>query len=108
MTNRVDAMLNAAQQPTRDSVSNRPASHPKIQELGSTDNSMLWLREVSDTTVERSRGTSCMPDMRHVLLAKHGVDPDRAQRAGGAQGVAKAHQKRLQPAGTASGFDPLK
>jgi hypothetical protein len=73
MTDGVDAMLDAAQQSTRDSVFDCTSSHPKTQELCSTDNSVLCLREVSDRTVERTRGTSCMPDMRNVLLAKHDV-----------------------------------
>jgi hypothetical protein len=108
MADGVDAMLNATQQPARNSVPDRPAPHSEAQELCATDNSVLRLREVSDATVERTRGTLCMPDMRNVPLTKHGVDRDRAQRAGGAQKSPKAHEKRLQPAGTASGFDPLK
>ena len=114
MTNGVDAMLNAVQQPTRKSVSNRPTSHPETKSCAATDNSVLLPPRVSNTTiepnstVERTRGTLCMPDMRNVPLASTalivtGLDARVVRRMS-----RKAHEKRLQPAGTASGFDPLK
>jgi hypothetical protein len=49
-----------------------------------------------------------MPDMGNVPLVGHGANAGRPRRVDGALNVTLRTQRRLQPAGTASGFDPLK
>lgn len=94
VTDCIDATLDATKKPTRNPVRDRPASHPQAQELPATDDPMLRLGKVSDPTIERTRGTLCMPGMHSVPLAGHGIDLGQTQRAGGALNVTKGARKR--------------
>jgi hypothetical protein len=109
VTDCIDAPLNATKLASGDSVLDRPSPESEPQELPPADDPVLSLRQIPDLSINRTKRRFSRRDMENRRLIRHGVDPPWIRRTDGALNVTKrATKKRLQPAGTASGFDPLK
>jgi hypothetical protein len=109
MANGIDTPMNTAELPPRDPVLYRPSPHAERQELLATDNAMLGLSELTNTVVNLTRRRYSMPNLGNRRLVRHGAHGGGPLRTSGAQDASNAQRKRrLQPAVTASGFDPLK
>jgi hypothetical protein len=119
MASRVNASMNRVQAAALDSSRDSPTAG-KVQELSPCNNSVLPLRQVRDQPVDSTRPPFFIPCMHNGGRVPVGT-PDRVlggdtpdagahRRASGALNVKTPSQtqNRLQPGGTAPGFDPLK
>jgi hypothetical protein len=107
-------MQGTAMKPSSDLI----AGHPPIRELPASDHTMLPLGQHRDHEIRGQRrirvtlGVYIAPNVARVKASGgpwlHEANAAGPRRVDGALGHAFAQQKRLQPAGTASGFDPLK
>jgi hypothetical protein len=87
------------------------SSEAQGAQLSPPDDSVLLLRQPRDPPIHSTSATFFICEMKNGALAGHAADGAGAVRAHGARFVPKPSRttkKRFQPAGTASGFDPLK
>lgn len=115
MVHRVDAAMDyvqgSATQPSLDSA----PTNPELGELSSRHDPVLPPGDLSDDGIQGrpiSSPAFAIAWMGNAVIVVgpplHLPNADRDERTRGARNVPIAQQKRLQPAGTASGFDPLK
>jgi hypothetical protein len=90
----------------------RGATDPGSKELAACRDAMLRTGQVSEKLVNSTNLGFARNSLVKTRFVLHPADPGGDARAGGARKVTfapkKRTQMRLQPAGTASGFDPLK
>jgi hypothetical protein len=109
MPDGIDAPVNATELSTRGPILNCSSPHCKAQELLAANEAVLGLGKLSNPVVNGTRRRFSMPDLGNRRFVNHARRWSRsATHAWRAETRAFATQKRLQPAGTASGFDPLK
>jgi hypothetical protein len=112
MANCVGASMNPMQLMSFEPTLNRAPSQPQIQQLPARHHTVLPLRQLSYPAIGRVRRLFSMIERGNGRSSAHAADGRRLRRTYGAHPVSiqqrARFKKRLQPAGTASGFDPLK
>jgi hypothetical protein len=100
--------MHSMQLPAREPAFNRTSSEAQGDQLPPRHDSVLAACELRDLPIRGTLRPFSMHDMGFGRRIEHAADGEAAQRACGAPKMTGLKQMKLQPAGTASGFDPLK
>jgi hypothetical protein len=122
MTDRVDTAMDVVKRPAPEPALDRTGLEPKVAQLSSADHPVLLARESRDGSIGpievRSLATRAALSFYAIgnaalvghrpIVAKAGASVARKTSRFSHELRPNRKEKRSQPAGTASGFDPLK
>jgi len=120
MSDGIHTSVEAMQSPARQALLNRPPSHAQSEQLPPGNDPMLPVGQVRKDSISATKGAFSPYSVVNALLVADGSPLEslghQTMVAGTSARVARrmsnlfdgCEKKRLQPGGTAPGFDPLK